>query len=200
MKSAKLFLSVLLLSAATPMFADPRLSLVTSFTAGQFTDAIFLGTPTYSLDALVDTDGHDISGLQYYFTTTPANAVAFDAPPVVALDNPFTSSEIFLAPSTGGTVNQAQGTTIWFKSSPGDYAPFVDNAVARYVFNTASLPGGSYVFTPVAEELTNGSETLNTFAAPRPFRLSVVPEPGTSVLAAVGALLLSSRRRLHRIA
>jgi hypothetical protein len=195
MKSARIVLSVAVLSAAAGTFADPRLSLVKAGTVAQFSDAIVIGTASYSLDLLVDTDGHDVSGLQYYFITAPADTLTFDATPLIALDDPFSSADLFFSPSAGGTVNQAQGTTVWFKSSAGDYGPLVDNAVARYAFNTAPLSYGTYVFHPIGEELSNGSEVLASFAAPGTFALSVVPEPGSCGLVAMGALLLSSRRR-----
>lgn len=198
MKSAKLILSVVLLSAAAVAFADPRLSLVKAGTAAQFADGIVIGTSSYSLDLLVDTDTYDVSGLQYYLTTAPADALTFGAIPLTVLDDPFVSADLVFSPSAGGAVNQAQGTTVWFKSTPGDYTAFVDKAVARYAFNTAALAYGTYVFHPIGDELSNGNDTITTFAAPRTFALSVIPEPGSCGLAVAGAVLLASRRRRVR--
>lgn len=191
-------MSVVVLSAAAVALADPRLSLVKAGTPAQIGDEIIIGTASYSLDLLVDTDTYDVSGLQYYLTTTPADALTFGAIPLTVLDDPFVSADLVFSPSAGGTVNQAQGTTVWFKSTPGDYTAFVDKAVARYAFNTAALAYGTYVFHPIGEELSNGNDTITTFAAPGTFTLNVVPEPGTCGLVAAGALWLVSRRRGFR--
>lgn len=199
MKSLQQLWMAALLAGVPLAGAAPYLGLVRSGTASQSSGSIDLGTPFYSLDLRLDTDGHAVSGLQYYFITSPADALTFGATPLTALNDPFTGSDLFLGPLTGDTVNQAEGTTVWFKSGAGDYAAFAERAIATYEFDTAGLGLGSYVFTPVGEELSNGSETITGFAAAGTFTLTVVPEPGTSALVALGgAALLLGRRRSRR--
>lgn len=196
MKTLRSLLTAALLSGAVLAQAAPRLALVKSGTPAQASDSITLGTLTYNLDLRGDTDGNPISGWQYYFTTTPANALTFGGTPITVLNNPFTASDLSASPSAGATVNQAGGTTAWFTFNP-DYAAFANNALATYQFNTSTLGLGTYVFTPVGEELVNSSDTITTFASPGTFSLDIVnvPEPGSAVLMALGGLALLMRRR-----
>jgi hypothetical protein len=199
MKSLCTLLMTTMLAGVPLAEAAPYLGLVKSGTASQNADSINLGTFSYSLDLRLDTDGHAVSGLQYYFLTSPADALTFGPTPLTALNNPFTSSDVFLSPATGDTVNQAEGTTVWFKSGAGDYGAFGEQAIARYELDTALLGLGSYVFTPVGEELSNGSETVTDFGLPGTFTLVVVPEPGTFGLVGLGGLaLLAGRWRSRR--
>ncbi|MGB8169545.1 MAG: hypothetical protein WCF18_18740 [Chthoniobacteraceae bacterium] len=154
------------------------------------------GTVSYSLDLRVDCGGRPISGLQYYFATSPASGLTFGAPAVTSLNNPFVSSDIFLGPSSGASVNQAGATTIWFKGSAGDYPTFAGNSIGRYLFNTALLSPGVYVISPFGEEFTYSNTTVTTFGLAGAFTLTVitVPEPGSLALGIVGALVILARR------
>jgi len=187
---------VALVSGAVLVQAAPRLALVKSGTPAQDSESIPLGTLTYSLDLRGNTDGNPIGGWQYYFTTTPADALTFGATPITVLNNPFTASDLQAAPTAGATVKQVGGTTAWFTFGP-DYSAFADNALATYQFNTSTLALGTYVFTPVGEELVNSSATITTFASPGTFTLQVVnvPEPGSATLMGLGGLALLARRR-----
>jgi hypothetical protein len=177
-------------------FGAPWLGLVKSGTTSTTSDSIVVGTASYSLDLRVNTDGNPVSGLQYYITAF-GGTVNYGGTPLTALNNPFVSGDIFSSPAAGAVVQQSTGTTVWFKSSAGDYPAFGPNSIGTYQFNSGLLAEGTYVFTPVGEELSNESETITTFASPGTFSLNVlpIPEPGTSALVAFGGLVFLARRR-----
>ncbi|MBI5397274.1 MAG: PEP-CTERM sorting domain-containing protein [Verrucomicrobia bacterium] len=200
MKRVKLMLTLAVLSGAVFAQAAPRLGLVKSGTAAQAADSVLLGTATYTMDLRANTDGFAVGGLQYYLVTTPGNVVTYGATPLTALNNPFVAADLTgfgQPPTAGATVNSAlAGTTIWFAGS--DYAAFPEQSIGTYQFNVSSLGGGTYVFTPGGEELSNGNGDNPAFASPGSFALSVVPEPGSALLMGVGVLALSLRRRGQR--
>lgn len=181
-------------------FANPGLELVKSGTSSTHIDWVIIGTSSYSLDIHLNTDGNLASGIQFYIGTTPADALTYGTTPLTVLNNPFTSSDLGLAPSSGSIVNSTKQTA-FFKASSPDYPAFDTNAIATFQFNTASLASGSYVFTPVGVEFTGstsggGQVDITDFASPLTFTLTVVPEPGaTTLLGAGGWALVSLRRR-----
>ena len=162
-------------------------------TLATFNDTITQGTATFSLDLRADTGGLAISGLQFILASSPAGLLTYAAVPLTALGNPFTTTDIASAPNAGATVNQS--TTVFFKASNGDYAPFADSAIARYTFDTSKLTPGTYVFTPIGQELTNANTSVTTFASPGSFTLVVSPEPGVFVMVSFGGMFLFGRRR-----
>ena len=174
---------------------DPKLLLVKAVTLATVSHTIAAGTPTYSLDLRLDTGGQPISGLQFYVLATPANLLSFGATPLTTLGDPFTANDVFSAPAPGAAVNQNGSTTVLFKLSPGGYPAFANNAIVRFTLNTSLLGAGTYVFTPVGQELTNANGTVTQFAPPQTFSLNVVPEPASVVLIALGGCSLLSRRR-----
>ncbi len=176
----------------------PTLSFVESGTTATKSASIPAGTATFSLDLVADTGGLPVSGLQYYFVTSPANTLRFSTTPVVALFTPFTTSDLFAVPASGALVNRAGATTVWFKASAGDYAPFSGNAIGKYTFNTSLLPPGAYIITPVGEELSNTNTTASVFGSPGSFSLTIVPEPGASALLILGGISLLARRKPRR--
>ena len=178
---------------------DPKLLLVKAITLSTVSDTIAVGTPTYSLDLRLDTGGQPISGLQFYLIATPASLLSFGATPLTTLGDPFTANDVFSAPVAGAAANQNGATTVLFKASAGDYPAFANNAIVRFTFNTSQLAPGTYVFTPVGQELTNATSTVTRFASPQTFSLTVgIPEPASVVLIALGGCWLMSRRRWRR--
>lgn len=175
-----------------PAFAAVSVSLVG--TLSRNSDSIPNGTATYSLALLFDSDGNTVSGLQYYFETDPPNTIHFGAVPVTALNAPFIAADLFSAPQNNAIVAQGSGTTVWFKSRGTDYPAVNGNAIARYEFDTSSLPIGTYRFTPVGQEMTNAQTVITSFGAPGEFTLHVVPEPGCCALLFVGGTFFLSRR------
>lgn len=180
--------------------ANPQLKLVKSGTAAVSIDWVIMGTATYSLDLRADTDGHPAGGLYYYITTSPADALTYRAvAPLVALNDPFVAGDLDgfgQAPVGGALVNGSHnGITNWYPDD--DYPAFTDRAIGTYYFNTSSLQPGSYVFTPEAAELINNNpgEDITDFDPPGTFTLTVVPEPGPSVLLGVGGWALAGLRR-----
>ena len=162
-----------------------------------------MGTSTYSLDIRLNTDSYLASGIQFYISTTPADALTYGATPFTVLNNPFTSGDLGLAPSGGSTVNSGNQSA-FFKGGSPDYPAFSTNAIATLQFNTASLAGGTYVFTPVGVEFTGSTSggapvDLTTFASPDTFSLQVIPEPGScALLGAGGWALISFRKQRSR--
>ena len=180
-------------------WADPRLELVKSGTSSTHIDWVIVGTPSYSLDIRLNTDGNLASGIQFYISTTPADALTYGGTPLTVLNNPFTSSDLGLAPTSGSIVN-ASKQTAFFKLSAPDYPAFDTNAIATLQFNTASLAAGSYLFTPVGVEFTGSTPggdpvDITDFVSPITFTLQVIPEPGSSVLLGVGGWALAGLRR-----
>ena len=151
----------------------------------------------------MDSAGLAVSGLQFYFLVTPVltpgSLLTFDTEPLTALNSPFTANDIFSGPVSGATVNQLGSTTVLFKATAGDYASFGTSSIARFTFNTSLLPAGTYVFTPIGQELTNANGTVTTFAAPGSFTLKV-PEPAAFMLIAFGAMVPGIRRKQWPIA
>ena len=189
-------LATLALCLATPTVSHAQISisLVQSNTTNN-SATIQQGTSTFSLDLILNTDGNPVSGFMYHIDTSPVG-LFYGATPLTALNNPFMSGDVFQEPAPGAMVNQGQGTTTLFKSSPGDYAAF-NNAIIRHQFNTASLAPGTYVFNPIAQEFTNANGSILTFGAPGEFTLTVIPEPTTVALGIVGGgmLLIVARRQ-----
>ena len=175
---------------------DPKLLLVKAMTLATVSHTIAAGTPTYSLDLRLDTGGQPISGLQFYVIATPASLLSFGPTPLTTLGDPFTANDVFSAPAPGAAVNQNGSTTVLFKASAGDYPAFANNAIVRFTFNTSQLDLGTYVFTPIGQELTNANGTVTRFAPPQTFSLTVVvPEPASVMLIALGGCSLFHRRR-----
>lgn len=174
----------------------PMLSLSKVGAATTFADSILAGTATYTLDLRVNTGGVPVSGLQYYLSTSPANALTFAATPLLALSAPFTPADLSSGPTSGATVNQTGAVTIWFKGGAGDYPAIGGNAIGRYSFNTSALSPGTYTITPFGQELTNMSGTITFFGIPQSFSLTIVPvpEPHSLVLLLLGGTALSARR------
>lgn len=182
-------------------YADPKLELVKSGTSSTHIDWVIMGTSTYSLDVRLNTDGYLASGIQFYVSTMPADALTYGGTPLTVLNNPFTSGDLGLAPATGSTANSGNQTA-FFKGSAPDYPAFSTNAIATLQFKTDSLASGLYVFTPVGVEFTGSTSggapvDFTTFASPDTFTLQVIPEPGSCALLGAGGWALMSVRR-HR--
>ena len=194
------FLTALISASEGAAIVNPKFALVKAVTLATIADEIPVGTPSYSLDLRVDSAEVAVSGLQFYFLVTPvvspASLLTFDTAPLTALNSPFTASDIFSSPAGGATVNQPGSTTVLFKATAGDYAPFGESSIARFTFNTSLLPAGTYVFTPIGQELTNANSTITTFATPGSFTLTV-PEPAAFALIVLGgaSLLICRARR-----
>ena len=193
-------IAAVLLAGVMVTQAAPWLGLVKTGTTSQTSETIFLGTLTFSLDLRANTDGNPVGGLQYYITTSPANALTYGTTPLTTLNNPFVAADLTglgQAPTAGATVNSdSAANTIWFKASSPDYSAFGAQSIGTYEFDVSSLGIGTYVFTPVGVLLTyGGGEEINTFATPGSFALSVVPEPGTGTLLALGLCSLMARRK-----
>lgn len=188
------FISFILFVGAVTAVADPRLKLVKSGTSSTVTDWIIMGTSTYSLDARLNTDGNLAGGIQFYISTTPADALTYGTTPITVLNNPFTAADLQLFPTSGSVVNSGKQTA--FLTDSVNYAAFSDNAIASFQFNTALLTAGTYVFTPEGVELLwwpDGS--ITSFASPVTFTLQVVPEPCGSVLLMLGGFVVGRRTR-----
>ena len=164
-----------MLAATIGVCAQPVLSLVKSATPAA-ADAVVFGGATYLLDLRAGTGGYAVSGLQYYIQTTPAETVAYGAIPLIVLGSPFQPSDILSAPSAGALVRQSNGTTALFKAGEGDYPAFADSVIATYQINTLNLAPGTYVLTPVGEELTYAAGSVSGFAAPGAFTLTILAD------------------------
>jgi hypothetical protein len=198
----RLLVAVMILVGATLAQAAPWLGLVKTGTTAQTNDTISLGTSSYNFDVRFDSGGNPVSTLQYWFYTTPANAVTFGATPVTALNNPLTTTDLNngYAPSAGATLNSTSGWTIWSVST--NNVAFINN-IATYEIKTLTLPAGEYVFSfghaPGTDDeylgWSGGNLYVNDFAAPGSFVLGIVPEPGTGTLLVYGSMVAAWRNR-----
>lgn len=183
------FLIVPISASKGAAIVNPKFALVKAVTLATISDEIAPGTPSYSLDLRLDTAGLAVTGLQFYFlvtpVVTPGSLLTFDTAPLTALNSPFTANDIFSGPASGAPVNQGGSTTVLFKATAGDYAPFGESSIARFTFNTSLLPAGTYVFTPIGQEFTNANTTVTNFDPPGSFTLTV-PEPTSFALIAFG--------------
>lgn len=204
-KQARWITAAAVLAIAMTAQAAPWLGLVKTGTTTENSDTITLGTSSYNLDVRFDSGGNPVGTLQYYFYTSPTDAVTFGTTPLTALNSPFTTGDAAYQPSAGATLNSTGGWTIW--SPSGDDAAFVSN-IATYQINTSPLAAGTYVFsfghTPGTDDeylgwsgSGGGNLYVNDFAAPGSFTLNVtaVPEPGTWTLLACGGLMAAWRNR-----
>ena len=179
--------------------AQGSLALVKSGSAAT-SDEIVQGTADYNLDVVFNTGGNNVSGIQFWIETSPPGAVTYSSlTPVLVLSNPFVDADLGLTPTGGAIVSQNTKTSFFKQNPPSSaYPAFSANAIARIRVNTGILGAGQFVFTPVGEEITTETQSITTFAPPRPFTLNIVavPEPSTAVLGMLGtALLLLSRLR-----
>ena len=196
------FLTIPIAASNGAAIVNPKFALVKAVTLATISDEIAPGTARYSLDLRVDSAGLAVSGLQFYFLVTPVltpgSLLTFDTAPLSTLNSPFTTNDISTSPASGATVNQLNSTTVLFKATAGDYAPFGESSIARFTFNTSLLPVGTYLFTPIGQELTNTNTTITTFATPGSFTLKV-PEPGVFMLLAFGGMVSLGRRNRRSI-
>lgn len=185
------FLVIPIAASKGGAIVNPKFALVKAVSLATISDEITPGTSKYSLDLRLDTAGLAIGGLQFYFLVTPiltpGSLLTFDTAPLTALNSPFTANDIFSGLASGAPVNQGGSTTVLFKATAGDYAPFAESSIVRFTFNTRLLLAGTYVFTPIGRKLTNATSTVTTFASPGSFTL-FVPEPSGSLLLVLGGM------------
>ena len=203
MRTVTWLVTVMTLAGTMSAQAAPWLGLVGTNTTTQTSASIASGTLTFSLDLRMNSSGYDVGALQYYITTTPANAMIYGATPLTAKSNPFVTADLTNgyghAPTAAATVNSgSNGITKWFKTDFPDYPAFPEQTIATYQFDTSALGAGTYVLTPIGQLLSYGAgEEVSTFATPGSFTLNItaVPEPGASMLMLAGGFAAAARNR-----
>lgn len=180
---------LILLACHTAKAAAPSLSLLEG-SGFATSDQITEGTASYLLDVVLNTGGNNVSGIQFWIETTGPGSVSYSLlSTITVLDNPFTAADAGLEPAAGAIVSQSAKTS-FFKQNPTPpaYPSFAANAIVRLQFNTGSLATGSYVFTPVGEEMTTEIDSITIFGPAGTFALEVVPvpEPATWAVFALG--------------